>query len=274
MEHPYSFFWLDDKQKGLEKRDISPSTLRRIHSAFHKGLNDAVRRRTLKYNPASNVTIAPNAVYIPQYHSGEQLSKLLEASNNDVLEVVLMICARYGTRRSEALGIKESAIYFDSNQIHIRHTIKIVNNQPVGKDITKSKKSNRFLPMSEDIRERLMQIVAHNQELRKEFGPNWNPEGYICVWDDGHLIHPNYATKNYKKIAAKAGIPVNRLHDTRHSVGALQAQNGVPTRTTQGFLGHANIQTTEKYAHLNSKPLESAANTMVELVSLPQYAEI
>ena len=54
------------------------------------------------------------------------------------------------------------------------------------------------------------------------------------------------------------------LHAFRHTCATTLIQKDVPITTVQAYLGHANISTTQIYAHLNPKKLKDAAQTLEE----------
>lgn len=57
-----------------------------------------------------------------------------------------------------------------------------------------------------------------------------------------------------------AGLPTLRLHDLRHAFGSVGAEMGVPLLTLGAVLGHSEIETTKKYAHLGDDPVRRAAD--------------
>jgi integrase len=77
--------------------------------------------------------------------------------------------------------------------------------------------------------------------------------------DDDELVfaHPELGapldrtktTRRYQKACSKAGVRRVRFHDLRHTFATRLASRGVPLRTLQEYLGHADINTTQIYAH-------------------------
>ena len=70
----------------------------------------------------------------------------------------------------------------------------------------------------------------------------------------GHGWMPN------NSIRARAGLDDVRIHDLRHSFasGGLLVGEGLPM--IGKLLGHTQVQTTARYAHLANDPVKSAAN--------------
>lgn len=51
-----------------------------------------------------------------------------------------------------------------------------------------------------------------------------------------------------------------RLHDLRHSFASVPAASGESLLALGSLLGHKNVATTERYAHLGDDPVKRAAN--------------
>ncbi len=68
--------------------------------------------------------------------------------------------------------------------------------------------------------------------------------------------------KVWRKVREKAGLPEVRLHDLRHSFAsvALEAGNSLPM--IGKLLGHSDVKTTLRYAHLADDPLKAAARNV------------
>ncbi|WAC49184.1 tyrosine-type recombinase/integrase [Asticcacaulis sp. SL142] len=75
------------------------------------------------------------------------------------------------------------------------------------------------------------------------------------------LQHP------WRRIRAAAGLDDVRIHDLRHSFasGALALGEGLPM--IGKLLGHTQVQTTSRYAHLANAPIKMAASRVADSIS-------
>ena len=53
------------------------------------------------------------------------------------------------------------------------------------------------------------------------------------------------------------------MHDLRHSFASALVNSGMTLYDVKQILGHANIKTTERYAHLSNQRLKAAAASVV-----------
>ena len=63
----------------------------------------------------------------------------------------------------------------------------------------------------------------------------------------------------WTRIRAAAGLDEVRLHDLRHTFASHAAMNRVKLPTISKLLGHALLETTERYAHLSDTSVHEAA---------------
>lgn len=68
-------------------------------------------------------------------------------------------------------------------------------------------------------------------------------------------------TKVWDRIRNHAGIPHFRIHDCRHLFASWLVCSGRPIFEVMTLLGHANVKTTQRYAHLSTKTLQQASNS-------------
>jgi integrase len=71
-----------------------------------------------------------------------------------------------------------------------------------------------------------------------------------------------YATdmqKPWRRIRKRAGLCDVRIHDLRHTYASNAVSSGMPIQMVGRLLGHTQIQTTMRYAHLADDPVRRAA---------------
>ena len=71
----------------------------------------------------------------------------------------------------------------------------------------------------------------------------------------------------WNRIRDEAGLSGLRLHDLRHSWASTAAMNGVDMVTIAKLLGHALVETTERYVHLSDRSVADAADRVSNRIS-------
>ncbi len=252
---------------------LSPTTVKHHQQNISKALSDAVHRNLIKTNPASAVRM-PRAEcrvkkFKPEFLNTKEIDELLVLFTGSVVELPVRLCAFYGLRRSEVLGLKWSAI-----DLH-RRTISIVNTlqQGVGgnyEDDTKTESSARTLPMPDSI----YTLLKHQKELQAErrelMGDYYIKSDYLCTWPNGAVITPNYLTKEFHSVVSKSVLPHVRLHDLRHSAATNLLELGFNVVQVAEWLGHESANTTLKfYGHAIKTSKMEMASALDEVLKKP-----
>ncbi|MDP0927963.1 tyrosine-type recombinase/integrase [Paracoccus onubensis] len=74
--------------------------------------------------------------------------------------------------------------------------------------------------------------------------------------------------KPWRRLRKRAGLDDLRIHDLRHSFASDALQLGQDLTMIGRLLGHTQVQTTARYAHLKTDPIRSAADEVSEAVAL------
>ena len=249
-------------QKQYERR-LSSNTVLRYHAVIHKALNDALRKELIALNPATLVKRPSKAKYVTVPYSALELNRLFQAVRGHTLEVLIILTAFYGLRRSEVLGLRWQAINYNNNTLIINHTFQQVIEdgtiQSIARDKVKRDSSYRTLPIPDTIRNIL--TIYQNKRYAQE-PPS---EAYLFLDRKGDVIKPDYVTNTFSRILKENGLRHIRFHDLRHSSAGVLISNRVPLIEVQQWLGHSSINTTaDLYAHLDYAVKDRSSLVMCE----------
>lgn len=102
---------------------------------------------------------------------------------------------------------------------------------------------------------RIINLGGALEVLEKLPRVSGNP--YIIVGDvEGkQMVKPN---RQWRRIRERAGLGDVRMHDLRHTYASVLAMQGESMLVVAKLLGHRQLRTTERYAHLGNNPLDLA----------------
>ena len=163
----------------------------------------------------------------------EESKDLLKQSDNQMLQYIVPMLILTGARKREVLDARWED--FDFERLHWRiHTTKL------GKP--------RFVPMSDGV----VSLLGSIQRLDCQwvFANPKTLKPYVsifCSWNTART---------------KAGLADVRIHDLRHSYASFLVNAGRSLYEVQRLLGHTQIKTTQRYAHLSHDTLLDATNSV------------
>ena len=104
--------------------------------------------------------------------------------------------------------------------------------------------------------------IQQNRE-RLAFDPTWIDTGLIAVNEDGSPVRPESYSKAFRRHCIAAGVPVIRLHDTRHTAATRMLDSGATVSATAKWLGHDPALTLRVYGHVYEEALASAGDVLL-----------
>ena len=152
-----------------------------------------------------------------------EVAELLKALAGDPLYVPVLLAAVFGLRRSEALGLRWSAIDFEARTFTIDTTVvrqhqdgKLVTT--IREGTTKTESSARTLPLNDFAMKQLRHIKERQDHFRTICGDCYDTRylDFVCVNKMGTLINPDYVSQTFAKQLKKNGLRHIRYHDLRH----------------------------------------------------------
>jgi integrase len=66
----------------------------------------------------------------------------------------------------------------------------------------------------------------------------------------------------WQRVRARAGLKDVRIHDLRHTFASTAIASGQGLPMIGKLLGHTQVQTTARYAHLAAEPVQNAADSV------------
>lgn len=241
---------------------LSATSIHHHHQNISRALSDAVRLGLILSNPAASARLPKKEKFKPDFLNDEQLESLLVLFEGNPVELPVKLCAIYGFRRSEVLGLKWSRIDFVNRTISVCETLQ----QGVGGNYTdtpKTDSSYRTLPMTDKAYNLLKEQRALQEQRRELLGNYCIINDYVCTQPNGEVISPNYLTRIFHSIVSKSTLPDIRLHDLRHSAASNLLNAGFSVTQVQEWLGHSSPETTLRfYAHADKTSKNAIAQAM------------
>lgn len=170
----------------------------------------------------------------------QRLIQIIQDSENSQLKYIVPLLLLLGCRKRELLDAKWDQFDLDRRLWRI--------------PLCKSGKA-RHVPISDGVLHLLSQM------------PRW--EGCPYLVPNPKTKQP-YASVYFSWNTARklAGMPELRMHDLRHSTASFLVNSGRSLYEVQRILGHSQIQTTQRYAHLSQATLLEAVDAVASVTGL------
>ena len=233
--------------KDLRKKDVKQyAQLRRVHvsnatinrecSFARAAINRVNEDYELKINnPFENVKFIEDD-YIANYLNRSQYERLLksalETSNNDLHDFIVLLTMT-GCRPIELLTLQWSNVFLDKKQFVVRNYY------------SKSKRT-----MYKYLNNTALTLLLERQAQAIGDYVFTNPK-------TGDRVK-SYS-KGFQLCKKRAGVNCT-MYDLRHTYASWLVQNGVGIYTVKDLLGHGDIESTMRYAHLDYSHLVNAVD--------------
>ena len=255
---------------ALLKKGLAPKTVRNMLGFLHQVFEHAIALKLIRDNPVRHAE-KPDAKKASsnqdiQFLTVSQLEAVIREIPDEpvirepnptrkgrrgpspppspdvlgpVLRVIILTAAMTGLRMSELRGLRWRDVDWSAQRIRVRNTYVRHDHDTDGKSELSTKRS---VPMT---------------TLLAGLLDGWSQRTVFCGDLDLVFAHPqtgkppdrSKVLKRFKAACKDAKVPVIRFHDLRHTFGTRLAASGVPLRTIQEFMGHADTKTTQIYVH-------------------------
>jgi integrase len=231
---------------------LAPKTVRNHLNTMHSLFDIGLRLGWCHSNPvklADRPIIKSTETRI-KFLDQPELEQLLALPYPDdpfgeIEPTLYLTAAMTGLRQGELLGLRWRDVDLQARRI------RVVSPYVRGEfGDPKSEGSGRSLPLASRVVEavtalRERSVYSHDSELVFAHPESGNP------LDRSKLI------RRFKQATERAEVRQITFHELRHTFGTRMAAAGVPLRTIQHWLGHADSKTTQVYAHYQPSEAEA-----------------
>jgi len=249
----------------LERKGLSPQTIRYAHAVLSAALGQAVRWRMIQANPCRDVEMPKRRQREMTALTPAECGKLREALVSDRLEALFLLLLGTGLRPGEAFALRWDALNLDAGWLRVERTLgRKGKGQPWSFDEPKTPKSRRTVTLPPSVTRALLAHRAAQAEERLKAGSEYADLGLVFATPFGQpLDERNVVNRHFKPALARAGLPgAIRLYDCRHTAATLMLAGGAAIRAVADRLGHSSAKMTlDVYAHaLEPQPLRGTPN--------------
>lgn len=106
------------------------------------------------------------------------------------------------------------------------------------------------------------------QALRERLAADDKPNPHGLVWhrDDGRPIDGRTDWRDWQALLDKAGVPRRPIHHARHYAATVMMNAGQPEPVIMALLGHTQVATSRRYAHLDREMTRAAAAAVAKAI--------
>lgn len=256
-------------KRFLERSDLTVSSRTTYHARLKRFFKWAMENGAVKADPMSKIKRPKRKKTVAEFLTRDQYEAVIRCIEADAvmkagtlktgeviwLADVVRFAVGTGLRLGELCNLRWSAVSLSTGFITVRAS--------EGFD-TKSG-HERSVYVTGEARDVLERLYARRSD---ESG------GYVFTGVGGGKLNEEYVSKRFLRYAQMARLPDGvSFHTLRHTYASWLVMAGVDLFRVKELLGHASIETTMRYAHLQPKSFKSEIERVFGGDSRPGHVE-
>lgn len=225
-------------KREKQKTRLCNKSINNHLTVLRKCLETALEWQILDNTPRVKLLKTPPSKF--DYLNESECKLFLDNSSGNLHDMILL-ALNTGLRFGELIALTWEDIDFEKRLLTI--------NKAIAKGVLGSTKSNknRYIPLTTSVIETLKQ-KKRDTEL-------------IFFENNSFLVQVRYVKKMHKLCK---DLKFRRIgwHVLRHTFASHLAQKGISLKAIQELLGHSDIKTTMRYAHLSPRELRQAVDVL------------
>lgn len=226
--------------QGILRQTLSASSTNANIRPLRAMYNWFVENEYMEVSPWSKVKDLKQPKTIPNFLTEEEVGLMIGACENIKEKLIIALLITTGLRRNELISLKMSDV--------------------VGNHILINGKGNKQRRLV--LQPGVLDLLKKYMEKRiKKYGTD---SPYLLLSNGGKRPYAGVSIAcKIKSIMKRAGFTEERMaeihtHSLRHTFVANLFESGADIYAAQSALGHSNLNTTQRYAHLRNSALDNA----------------
>jgi integrase len=226
---------------------LSPRSIRKYHTMLHSIFVRAVRDQLILVNPCAHTDLPKVVVKKTRTLTPAEYEALI-AAVPDGYRLLVETAIETGMRWGELIALKPRHIDFLRKTITVQDTIVEVSKKhsPTGERYVAKPYPKDNEPRTFAVRQDWLDAVAEHIKTR-----GLGRDDLLFTTRAGTPISRNtFRTRVWQPAVKASGVDFEiRIHDLRHAHASWLLAGGSDLKSVMDRLGHAHIQTTQKYLH-------------------------
>ncbi len=262
IQEYYNFKYNDGRCDGKEG-GLSIESIIKHKSVLMTALDDAVVDGLIAQNPAQYIKLPAKRTSQRKenFLTAKQAIEMLKLFEETPLYAIVYTTLFYGLRKSEALGLKWSAIDFANDTLTLENVV--VKNKTIEEKTTmKTAASYHTYKLISDVKRVLLKQRQWQHVNRQKYGEDYVESDFVFTWEDGRCFRPDSLYRSFQRVLKRNDFtPMLRFHDLRHSTASMLYNRGWDLKDIQMWLRHADIKVTaDIYTHIEQNFTEEIPN--------------
>lgn len=235
---------VEDLLATLEAKQLAPKTVRNVIATLSALFNfaRAPKRRWAEHNPCAGIELpVARVAHEPRFLTLEEVDAMVAHVPAGMFQAIdralLLTAALTGMRKGELAALRWRDVDWPARRIRVRR------NYTRGEFGTpKSALSFRAVPMADEVAGTLDRLCKQSR---------WQGDDDLVFAHpiSGEVLAKSNISRRMRVALRDAGLDEShRFHDLRHTFATRLAAQGVPMRSLQEMMGHADYKTTLIYA--------------------------
>lgn len=234
---------------------LSASTVTKVYRLFSASMRAAYVAGRIEATPCVGITL-PTPEPGDEYYltRDEEFPRLLECAPDDLTRLVLELGTGTGLRWGELVGLHRARVDVKHRRLLVQEVYDQAEQEikpyPKGR-------SRRGVPLTDALARRLDEWMSQHPAkpcaTRHRGGKPCRGALLIPSKAGSVLNYSNFRRDRWNPMVKEAGLEGATPHDMRHTYASWLIQDGVRIEVLSALLGHKDIQTTQRYAHLGDE---------------------